>query len=134
MIADIRGALLSRLTGTPGCPAYAPEGVTYRPTVGTPYLAPVLVTATSRPTSVDARSVSHKGTFEVVVFYPDGRGTAAIDAMCDAILARFAPPVALVLGTARVAIRFAERRGSSQRDDGWLRAQLSIGWRCDVRS
>jgi hypothetical protein len=128
---DIRGALQSRLTGTPGLPAArAREGVTFQPTTGVAYVADTLVLSSKRMRALGGEATT-KGSYEVAVLYPSGKGTLEIETVVDAVLEQFKPPLTLALagsGKPRVEIRYAERRGAAQIDASWIRVHVSIGF------
>jgi hypothetical protein len=129
---DIHGALLARLLTVTSLPAVAHEGVPYRPTTGTAYVVPTLVVSARRPDNVAASASRIVGSFEVSVVYPSGEGTGAVNAMADAIVEKFLPPLDLYQGSLAVRVRYAERRGAATIDANWLRLHVSIGWRTHV--
>jgi hypothetical protein len=125
---EIRGALQARLLTVSGLPAVAPEGVSFEPTIGTPYVAPVLVHGSERPFDLGGAGVISAGTLEVSLVYPSGFGTAAAEAMATSIKAAFPTGLVLEQGATKVLIRWAERRSVFQ-DSDFIRLPVSIGWR-----
>ena len=130
---DIRGALQARLATVVGLPEIAYEGVQFEPPIGTdgdllPYVVPVIVVGSERPFDVLGEAVSSQGTFEISCVYPSNEGTAAVEGMAEAIKAVFVNGTRLVLGSAVVKIRWAERRQAFF-DADYVRVPVSIGWR-----
>lgn len=102
------------------------EGFTFQPVVGQPYIA-----ETMQPISSIKRTIGRKGTIEhritggLTLFYPNGRGTLAIERMAGVLLDHFEPGTPLISGASKAIVQQAEARGSYS-DPDWLSRPVII--------
>lgn len=125
---NIRYALESRLATVSGLPAIAYEGVRYTPAPGTAFIEPTIVPTAERPATMgDDHLVLHEGLFMVLLVYPNGKGAGAIEAMANAVKAKFKASDVSTVNGVTVRFRYAERRPSIHEPD-WVRVPISIGF------
>lgn len=131
---NIRAALQTRAITAVGFPAAAQrawEGVSFNPTIGTPWARLMLVPTEGRSAVVGAGTILHRGLFLVDLAYParDDPGTGDLEAAIDAVKAVFGPGVSLTQGTETVSIEHAER-GPVIPTSEWLLVSVSVAWHC----
>lgn len=127
---DIRGALENRLLGVSGLPTnIAHQGELFRPPAfDIPWVVTSLVPVRERPSTLgDAHLVLHEGLFMVVLVFPAGDGTGAIDVLSNAVKARFRANDSAVQNSVIVRFRYAEKKSYMQ-DADWIRLPIEIGW------
>ena len=125
---DIRGALQTKLAAVSGVPQLVYEGFAYEPVIGTPFCVCQILPIYSRPATLGpAHLVWHRGTFELALVYPSGRGTGTAEAMADTIKAAFTADVTATQNNVTVRFRHAERRPIIV-DTPWIRVPVSIAW------
>lgn len=123
---DLRSALRERLTALPGLPAVAWEGKFYVPVKGTPYLSESVRPISSTVTGTGRSGVrSHRVTFNLMLHYPAGAGTVAIETMAGLLMQHFKPGTAVSYQTASAVIQQAEVRALLQEPD-WINCPVII--------
>ena len=102
------------------------EGRGFSPIIGRPYLSETMlpIYSESRATG-SAGTQAHKITESVVLYYPAGRGTMAIERMAGAILEHFKPGTPLSYGQASGVVQKAERRPLNAGAD-WISCPVNI--------
>ena len=106
--ADIRSAFREALLSIPTLPAARKwEGKPYQPILGTPFIAESVRPVTSRVRALGrGGNIEHRFLCIVNLHFPDGRGTADIDALAGLIRQRLAPASPLAYnGTAAHILR-----------------------------
>lgn len=125
---NVRSALETRLATVAGLPAIAYEGVRYTPVPGTPFVEPTIVPISERPVTMgDGHLVLHEGIFMVVLVYPNGKGSGAIEAMANAVKSKFKASDTENVNSVIVRFRYAERLPSVHQSD-WIRVPVAIGF------
>lgn len=127
-IATIRAALESRLNGIASPLPSAWENFEYTPTTGVAWQRVRLLVNTPVDHAVTSDVAEHRGFLEVVLYYPQGVGTATAAAKAQAIADRFAPVQTLSSGATRVEITKTARLGSGFPFDGWFCIPVSVPW------
>lgn len=106
--ADIRSAFRAALTAIPAMPDGRKwEGKTYQPVLGVPFIAESVRPIYSRVRGLGrGGNIEHRFLCIVNLNFPDGRGTAAIDALAGTIRDALSPAHTLVYnGTAAHILR-----------------------------
>lgn len=125
---DIQGALETILQGIPGIPEIAFDGVAFTPTVGVPYVVPVLVPVVGRPATMgDDNFKLHEGLFQISVVWPSGQGMGAAAAMADLIKSHFKVETVASHNGTKVRFYYAERQPHFT-DTDWVRIPIQISW------
>ena len=129
---DIKQALESEIANVVGIPAAAQrswENVPFKPTTGTPWVEMTLLPASSRKSAIGpSENYRHDGQFLVALNYPDStKGTAAVDALADAVRARFKIPVTLTSGGTTVRFNWSERNQGVRLAPWWI-VTVTISW------
>lgn len=129
---NIRGALQTRAataTGFPPANQRAYEGVIFTSTAGVPYVRLSLIPSSGRAFALSGGRRRHLGLFQVDVFYPAAKGTAAAEVLADAIRDQFKPGIRLPLGSDIVLISYSER-AAALFDASWTQIPVTVGWSC----
>lgn len=123
--STIESALRQHLDSMPGRPEVAWEGVSFTPSVNTPYLKVAFMP--DRPTTAaGSGSVQRdEGIFQVTVVHPFGKGSGAARELADAVVSRFKRGTSLTFGGATVVILKSWQAGGVP-SDGWYRVPVSI--------
>lgn len=128
LYVDIQGALENALLDINGIPDLAPEGVSYTPVVGTPYMTAVIVPVSGKPDTMgDENFKLHEGLFMITLSYPNGRGLGEVVAMADNIKNAFQVNDTFTQNSTIVRVRYAERRPHLLEPD-WIRLPIEIFW------
>lgn len=127
-IATIRTALESRLNGMASPLPTAWENIRFEPTVGTAWQRVRLLVNDPVDHAINNDVVEHRGLLEVLVFYPQGQGSASPAAQAQAIASRFAPTQTLTSGSTRVEITKTARIGSGFVQDDWYCVPITVPW------
>lgn len=124
---DVRAAIRQILTGLSGIPSeFAWEGEKFTPTTGTAFLQEQL-----RPISSKGRGIGNGGLIEhimtsnLVLFYPTGKGTLAIENAAAALMSSFARSTNLTYGTTSCRVMDAERAPLVQEPD-WISCPVIV--------
>jgi hypothetical protein len=131
LYTEIRGALQARAVATPGFPGAlqrAYEGRPFNPTLGTPYAALTLLPTAERPADIAGDQARQDGLFQIGLFYPANAGeTATLEALADAVRARFTPTLEIERNGVVVVIDYAER-GPIIHEGDWMQLPVTIRW------
>lgn len=135
---DIRSILVKRAATAAGYPTQAlraEEGVRFTPPQsGATWVRHTLVPSSERPASVGAGGQNLlQGMFVINVSVVDGAGTAALDALVDAIRNVFKPGTDITQGSAAVRVRYCER-GPVLPENNWLTVAVTVGWHLHVNN
>lgn len=128
---DIRGALqavLETITGFPPANQRGYDGKLFSGTPGVPWARIALMTTGGMPFSLNDSDVEY-GLFQVSLFYPPNAGTAAVEAMADAVRAAYSARLPLIKGSARVHVQ-GVRRGPLLPEADAIQAPVTVSWRC----
>lgn len=128
-VATIRAALESRLNGMTPTLATAWENVPYSPTTGTPWQQVNLLVNTPVDHAINFDVGEQRGILQVVLYYPEGVGSATAAARAQAVATRFAPPQTLTSGGTKVEILSTAHIGTARAVDEWYAIPVSIPWR-----
>jgi hypothetical protein len=115
----------------PGFPAPSQRGydnVLFSGTPRIPWARITLSTVNGAPFSLDGSNHMETGTFLVCLYYPPGNGTAAIEAMADAVAAAYRASLILTHGSARVMIT-SVRRNPLLPEADTIGAPVTVFWR-----
>lgn len=107
--------------------AFAMERRTFTPPSALPYMAELLVPASSTPTTIGPKKrVENRGIYQITLHYPEDYGTLAQDAMADTIVETFYPGQVLSVGGFNVNITAAAAAQSIGSDAGYSRVPISV--------
>lgn len=125
--ADMRAAFRAALRAVGDMPAQiAWEGRPFAPTVGQPFIRETLRPLTSTPRALGkGGTIAHLMTGNLVLFFPAGKGTGAIDEAAGLILQAFAPGTSLAYGDAAGTVAQAERYALNHEAD-WVSCPITI--------
>lgn len=125
---DIRAALTDRLQQLPGLPEVAWENVSYKPTIGTPYLRPWLLPAEPHSAGLgDAAQNVERGVYQISLFYPVGKGTKDIYAMATDLRSHFKRGIKLNYNGQLLTIT-KSYPSPMQQDSDWLHLPMNIAF------
>lgn len=127
-LAEIRGALQSRLAAVPGIPRIIYEGERLLDPGDEPHCrCKVLRSMRDRVNKGHCGMTEHRGSLEVVLHYPGGEGTLDIETMAEAIVEHFQVTDIAENGSAKVRFLNAEPRTVMESPD-WVALPVSIDW------
>ncbi|HTF53704.1 MAG TPA: phage tail terminator-like protein [Pseudonocardia sp.] len=126
--AAFDGHLASFLVGN-----IAWENIGFKPVIGTAWLQPTLMPASSRVVSTGPTAlVRHVGYYQITVFTPaaadttPGAGDANI--LCDGLMDHFRPGTVLTAGGLSVEVTYAET-SPAMTEPPWFSIPVFIGYR-----
>lgn len=125
--SDTRKALEARLDSLSGKPPIAWENVTFTPTENTTFIAPFLLPSPSVLAALNGLQ-EDQGIFQVDVYIPLEKGTAALNTLADSISNHFKGQ-RLTSGSATVEIRACSYRFQG-REDAWYKGIIEINYLC----
>lgn len=125
--SDMRAAFRARLQQVAGLPtAFAWEGRTFTPQIGTPFIRESFRPITSTVRALGrGGTIAHRMTGNLSIFYPAGKGTVDVERAAGLILDAFSPATSLVYGTSSGTILQAERAALLQEPD-WVSCPVVI--------
>lgn len=133
---DIRAALETTLQSVTGIIDIDWQNSKYTPTTGTPYLKAYFLPTSRRPATLGQEPITgvpyqHKylGLFQLVLYYPENQGTAALSDMVETIIDAFDSTKDLTFNTTSVTIDNAEQEGSYE-ESPWIITPINIYWYC----
>ena len=118
-----RIALRTRLSTVPELPALAIEGRPFDPVQGTPWVREKLVQISESPAANGV--ISHRMSWQLGLFYPNGLGTRPVAKMRSAVIDAFAPGLKLEYGNFGFVIMEAARQPIVEEPD-WMQAPVAI--------
>ena len=125
--ANTRKALETWLNTMSDKPPIAWENVDFKPTENTTFIQPFLLPSPSVLADVNWLQ-EDRGIFQVDVYVPLGRGTAALNELVDTICNHFKAQT-LTAGEAVVEIRPCSYRYVG-REDAWYKGIIEINYLC----
>lgn len=123
---NIFAAMETHLAGMAGVPDIAYVGTSYEPSPGTPYLDPVVVSATTEAvTSGPTGDDEYTGRYQINIYSPIGNGMGETMTIADAIESRFSRSAMPSLNGTVVQIKSATTLRTT-REGGWLITPVEI--------
>ena len=125
MFSLIENTLSSRLNSAAGLPhiVWPSAPAVYEPVIGTPFIVPTVLNGASfNMTHNYAEDVT--GVYNILLSYPSGSGSAAINAMADSIAAHFA--VVRNLNDVRIV---SIRKSSNDITPPWISCSVVVSFR-----
>lgn len=98
------------------------------PEDGGPYQRCAVLHADPVSPTMGRKLIHHTGVFQVTLMYPEGQGTAAVEAQAKKIVAHFVAPQTLAEGGIKVNIIDAVKVVSGFPSDGRFAVPVSIPW------
>lgn len=132
---DIRAALEAQAATAAGFPPpnlRNTDGGTFQPSLNKPWARLHLIPSSGRPISVDAKTIAHRGLFQIDLFYPASTGIKVAEAVAGAIKDAFAPGftrLPLPGTNARIHIAYVERIHAVKDDNEWEPVSVQVAWR-----
>ena len=127
----IRKAFEDALAAMPGALPFARQNKSYKSVIGIPYAQFHLKPGRPDGSIIGDGFKRETGFIQINLNYPDGTGTAAAEAMADAICRRFKRGTTFDVGF-RVLVDAHPYIGPEINDTGWLRLPVRVPYIADV--
>jgi hypothetical protein len=130
MYAEIQQALDNRLATVTGLPELQTENTRVNRTgkANTPFARGTLLPAQASQLTVGVGGVNtYSGLYQVDLFYPVDTGTTAVNAMADAVMAKFVRGDTLVVDGVSVHITLSWRE-VGRRDEPFYAVPVLVRW------
>ncbi len=118
-VGVIRQSFETRLAAMPGVLPTVSENTRYVPAIGTPYQRANLIVAQTLNDTLVKGLYWERGLFQVALVYPQGRGTAAAEAMAGLLVEWFPRGWGETVGDIRLMVAADPEIHDGFAEDGW---------------
>jgi len=126
---DISAALDGRLNTMVGLPAVAWENKEYKPTVGTLYVRPTLLTGGSIPETVGSAGRDlNIGVYQIDIFGEAEQGKNEVITMADTVADHFKHGTQMTYNGSTVEVKTVSQKQAINNKDGWYQAIVEIAY------
>lgn len=126
--AAIRSAFVARLTAFPGLPSVAWENMRFTPVLGSPYVRPTLMPGEPTQAEIGENGCNrHVGVYQISLFFPAGKGLAAVEALRDGLVDHFKRGSVL---TGSIGVEITKAYGGPMLEEpNWIHCPVTIQYR-----